>query len=438
MAKGKALDEWHEENEKWARSLHVEGIHVRLFQKRKSGKFYREVRQPGFQKHRKCIDTYDRDEAERTGRALLARLLLAEQEATPPDTPEALTLGALLDWYFQKSATFLDNAEDSQRKARTSGKMLLAHFTASCEVSDLCADDVAAYTRWRKAGRFVYDIDARTGEERRTRPVRANAVEADLRVLYAALRWATTFRVSKGRRLLDRHPLQGVPRTREDEPKRPIATWERFQKTRTATQQLADSAEVEGLTATKDVTRAAAKANRDKWVRVELFLVLLEATGRRSGSIRQLRWEDIDLNRAEITWRAENDKKRRKWIVPIPPSLVEELRGFQQKLGSTRGYVFPAQHNTREPARRDVLPRQLLAAERHAGLAKLDGGVCHPYRRKWATERKDRSMKDVAAAGGWRDFDTLATCYQQEDRDTMLAVMSETKKLSDAMIVGKK
>ncbi len=80
----------------------------------------------------------------------------------------------------------------------------------------------------------------------------------------------------------------------------------------------------------------------------------------------------------------------------------------------------------------------LQAEFKRAGLPKLDGGVCHPYRRKWATERKDRSIKDVAAAGGWKDLETLATCYQQEDRDTMLAVMSETKKLSDAVIVGRK
>jgi len=37
------------------------------------------------------------------------------------------------------------------------------------------------------------------------------------------------------------------------------------------------------------------------------------------------------------------------------------------------------------------------------------------------------SLKDVAAAGGWKDTETLLTCYQQPDADTLLAVMSEPK-----------
>ncbi len=49
---------------------------------------------------------------------------------------------------------------------------------------------------------------------------------------------------------------------------------------------------------------------------------------------------------------------------------------------------------------------------------QLAGGLWHPYRRKWATERKHLSLKDVAAAGGWRDVETLLTCYQQPDQDS--------------------
>ncbi len=55
----------------------------------------------------------------------------------------------------------------------------------------------------------------------------------------------------------------------------------------------------------------------------------------------------------------------------------------------------------------------------------------HPYRRKWATERKHLSLKDVAAAGGWKDVETLLTCYQQPDPQTLLAVMSEPRKLHE-------
>jgi len=243
-------------------------------------------------------------------------------------------------------------------------------------------------------------------------------------------------RVGKGKRLLDFHPLQGIPRPREPNPKRPVATWERYQATRLAAQRLAAEAEAARATARTEEGCRARDADCDKWIRVELFLVLLEATGRRAGSIRQLRWEDMNLATGEISWRAAADKKRHDWVTPIPPSLVQELRAFQRQLGAVGGWVFPSEKVPGAPVRGDVLPRQLLAAEQAAGLPKLDGGLCHPYRRKWATERKHLSIKDVAAAGGWKDTETLLTCYQHADRETMLAVMSEPRKVTEVGVAG--
>ncbi len=83
---------------------------------------------------------------------------------------------------------------------------------------------------------------------------------------------------------------------------------------------------------------------------------------------------------------------------------------------------------------RHLFDKWLLVAEQKAGLPKLIGGRWHPYRRKWATERKDLSLKDVAAAGGWKDTETLLRCYQYPDADTLLAVMEEPKKLRDGAI----
>ena len=75
-----------------------------------------------------------------------------------------------------------------------------------------------------------------------------------------------------------------------------------------------------------------------------------------------------------------------------------------------------------------VFDKWLTVAEKRAKLPKLHGGLWHPYRRKWATERKHHAITDVAAAGGWKDVETLLTCYQQPDAETMLAVMSDRKK----------
>ena len=47
----------------------------------------------------------------------------------------------------------------------------------------------------------------------------------------------------------------------------------------------------------------------------------------------------------------------------------------------------------------------------------------HAIRRKWATERKGYPVNDVAAAGGWRDVETLLTSYQQVDAETVKEIV---------------
>jgi integrase len=242
------------------------------------------------------------------------------------------------------------------------------------------------------------------------------------------LRWATTVRVQRGaRRLLEANPLEGMKLEREKNPRRPVATWERFEQTRAAIAELR-AAESEA-------------ADRVRWVQLDLALVVVEATGRRIGAVRQLRWEDVDLARGRIRWRAATDKKRREWGTPIPPALVDEIKRARATIAelaglqALQGFVFYAAADPARPVRRDVLNRWLERAEAHAELAPLDGGLWHPYRRKWATERKHHPLKDVAAAGGWKDVGTLLTCYTAADDETVLAVMSEARKVRDAQAV---
>ena len=65
----------------------------------------------------------------------------------------------------------------------------------------------------------------------------------------------------------------------------------------------------------------------------------------------------------------------------------------------------------------------LVKAETLAGLPKLKGGIFHPYRRLWATERKNLPLVDVAAAGGWKDTQALRLSYQHADAETVLRVV---------------
>ena len=127
----------------------------------------------------------------------------------------------------------------------------------------------------------------------------------------------------------------------------------------------------------------------------------------------------LAITREKInTWRAEADKKGREAVIPVPATLLDAVRDFRRRLSVLGGWLFAAELKPEQPMDRHLFDKWLSVAER----AKLTGGFWHPYRRKWATERKHLSLKDVAAAGGWKDVETLTTCYQQPDTDTLLAV----------------
>jgi integrase len=177
-----------------------------------------------------------------------------------------------------------------------------------------------------------------------------------------------------------------------------------------------------------ELREAGNERDRQWWLKMELALVLAEATGRRLGSIRALRWEHIDFEHATIHWQAEADKKGVAWDIPIPVALVDELRTFREAFGVSVGLLFPSESDPGTPMDRHLFDKWLAFAERHAQLPKLKGALWHSYRRKWASERKHLSLVDVAAAGGWKDTATLLECYMQPDPSTLLRVMSEPQK----------
>ena len=400
-------DTWKQVNGRWMRSLGSRGARIRLFESA-TGMYYRDV-WIGGRKSRKCLGTRDRTEADRIGKELLSALLRQEDVVSSG----TVTLRYLWERYNKESPAFLDNGQRTRKEEERHVDMLLAFFGDGCDVRHLTEFDVAAFTAARMKGGITLADGSGSGQ------VRARSPEMELRILRTMLRWATTARVKGGQRLLAISPLAGVRGVREVNPKRPIATWERFVATRTAMQELAEAN-------VKDPARY------QRWVRMELALVLAEATGRRLGSIRQLEWSDFDFEATTIRWRAESDKKRKEWVIPMPPALIEEVRRFRVKLGGAfGGLVFPSASDSAKPLGREVFQQALIAAETRAQLPKLDGGAWHALRRKWASERKHLPLVDVAAAGGWKDTQSLLTCYQHADQETMLAVMSEPRKRSE-------
>jgi hypothetical protein len=98
-------------------------------------------------------------------------------------------------------------------------------------------------------------------------------------------------------------------------------------------------------------------------------------------------------------------------------------------------WVFPQVTKDR-PWHRSIFDQLLREAERKAGIAKLQSGLWHPYRRKWATERRHLPAVDVMRAGGWTDRITMETCYRQATEAGVLAAMSSPVKLRDQGVIA--
>ncbi len=420
--------EWHRlRNGTWARPFGMRGCRVRLFQKRSAGVFYRAVYIPGKQGcSRKALDTFDKSEAERLAKQLLAALLQADSadvplsRASPPQpavgvaelsAQEPISLRVLWERYSRECGEFLDNAQETRADAQRSAKLLMAVLGEGRDVRTLSARDISQYAERRKHGAIRYQISGRgTPILKTTLPVRQTAVHRDLTTLRTMLRWARTVVASDGqRRWLEMDPLEGLRFEKERSPKRPLASHERYETTLKGLRELAANEPDE--------------RGRLRWIRLELALFLARTTGRRRGAIVGLRWEDIDFGQRRITWRAEHDKKRVEWVTPMSAAAMHQLRRLQRKLVSVTGYLFPSKRHPSGHIPGDLLGGSLRDAERQAELPKLAGGLWHPYRRGWASERMHFPLKAVADAGGWKDVTTLVRCYQQTDERTLLAVM---------------
>jgi integrase len=366
---------------------------------------------PGAGEDKRPLGTVDRDEAQRLGRLLLAELLKGEVLAAPL---KPLTLGHLWRRYSSECAEYLDNKERTRKDAEARARVLRGYFGDDFRVPDFSRDRQRAYEVARLAGGILTIKGDETCETGRTR---ARSAEADVALLHMMLQWATTVRLPSGQFLLERNPLLGVKRIHEKNKKQPVATWERYEATIAAMQQLRAESDSDDA--------------HMRWVRMEFALILAERTGKRLGSIRQLRWEDFGFERQIVYWSAEADKKGYRWEVPMPADFFQTDRAFQREIGAVGGYVFAAPNSQEGVMDRHLFDRWLSYAEKKAKLPKLDGSLWHAYRRKWAIERKGLPLKDVAAAGGWKDVNTLLEVYQQSDEGSVLAVTSVKLKLRE-------
>lgn len=246
------------------------------------------------------------------------------------------------------------------------------------------------------------------------RAVRARTVQADCIWLGSVFRWARGWRTERGDFLLESDPLRGCRAPRERNPRRPVATAERYRAVRSVSD---------------DVLMEVRWHGRREPRRSYLseVLDLAHHTGRRLSAICGLRYSDLRLDTGpfgSIRWPAETDKLRRELVVPVSPEARSALdRVLEARPGSGARRIFPSPTDRSRPISRHLADAWLRRAEARAGLEPLEGSLWHAYRRGWATRRKHLPDVDVAAAGGWKDATTLKAVYQQPDADGMLVAV---------------
>jgi integrase len=384
----------------WRKSLGDRGLRVYLFERTPGGSIYREVWIDGKRAAaKKSLGHSDKERAEAQTYALLAKLK-ARRDAV---REQKLTLSTLFDMY-TGSPAFESKKSRTQHEDRRKLKRAIAFLGEDRDVLSLTADDVERYRRVRMSGEY-----GPTGK-----PVRARAVEADLSVLRAALNWAVGQRRGGGP-LLDRNPLQGVSLPREKNPRRPVATDERYFDT---------------LGTASHVLMKVSWFDKPRTLRSHLseLLQLANETGRRISAIRQLRRSDVLLDRGaygSLRFRADSDKMGYESIVPISLEARGVLEVALARCPSPfeEAWLFPAPGNVGEPVSRYLCDKWLREAEKEAKLDPLVGGLWHPYRRKFASDMVDVPDRIVAKLGGWKTPRTL-DLYSQPSEEVLASALS--------------
>ena len=395
-------------NAHWSKMIDADGISIRLYERRGGTAVYMSFKWDE-KKVQRSTKRSDRREAGEYARRFVHGLV--EDRFLGRAGP--VTLGQVFRVYFTERAPTLSDKWRAHAKVRRN--LFEGAWGVTTNVEDLCQTHVDGYVAARRKGWLAPD------HTKKRKAVRDGTLDGDFRWLSSVFNWAMKHRI-EGKKLLTANPLHDVEWPKEKNPLRPVASHSRF----VDTMEIIDQVDPSG--------------------RMRCMLALARYTGRRESAICHLRASDIlwtpvamrtalasqgmDESRAEhwengaIRWRAESDKQGYDTLAPLSERARMELDAYMVKsprLGDA--WLFPSPRKDAGPSRSDVASKWLLRAEKLAGLPKLRGGIWHPYRRLWASERKNLPDADVAAAGGWRDTRALRLSYQHADPVTMKAVV---------------
>jgi integrase len=318
---------------------------------------------------------------------------------SPKSVP--LTLGKLFDIYEREVTPA--KSPGSQAHDRRCSEMYLRFFGADRQPSTLSLRDWQRFICERRAGRVApakSRFKGQIGEE---------IIRSDLAFLSAVLNFGTMAGDGKGGALLERNPVKGLPYPRNISPTRPALSEEQYLAVRRESAKLSPSA--------------------------ELFVVLAHETGHRAGSIRQLRWSDINLAGRRIHWRGGTDKMGFDHWTPATDEAIAMLtRERNARLAIGDAYLFPSRKDASKPMDSNAAG---FVWDRLAKLAELPTGQrlgWHALRRKFASELRNTNLRDLCDLGGWKKPETVLTCYVRPNEDAQRTALSGRMKLDKVAV----
>jgi integrase len=405
----------------WTLVVKAHGIEVRLFER--AGTIYRAMKlgrvvsatgKARTAQDVKSLGHGDRELAEQQAKDLCAELKMTQLRGADV---ERLVLGQLFAAYKRHRAAGL--TPQRRRFADSRVAMYREAWGRELPLADLCQTHVDAYVDKRRRGELMPPGIAQ--QERGSYAVRDGTIDSDFRWLASVFNWARRHKVD-GRRLLSDNPLDDVQWPKEKNKRRPVASHSRF----TRTIEHADAVDGEG--------------------RLRCIVSLARHTGRRESAICSLRMDALLLTRDRIAirlaelgrdegladhmphgaihWPGDTDKEGVERVTPLSAAARAALDTYlRRRTAVGAAPLFPAPKDAEQPVTRSTAIRWLLNAERRAGLPKMAGGIYHPYRRLWASERAGLPDVAVAEAGGWNDPAVMRASYQRADSAALLAAV---------------
>ncbi|MCH7856763.1 MAG: tyrosine-type recombinase/integrase [Gemmatimonadetes bacterium] len=335
-----------------------------------------------------------------------------------------VTLTRVFDLYERhKTPT---KSEKAQEEDRRRFELWMSHLGPRHDPHAITMHQWAEFARLRLAG----EVNAK-GEpvpKGDWKPLRPRTVEKEQRFLHAVYRWAWMWKPQPGfPSLMRENPLRSrdlFPFEKEENPYRPTATEDRYLRTRT---------HAESVVAHVWWTGERTKQKSD----LLEILDIVHGTGRRIRAILALRFADLRLERTTeaphgaIMWPGDTDKQGKAWASEmtreVRAAIDRVMTRRPDRAGTLPLFPSPTDPDMLRSVSYERASCWLRRAEMLAGLEKLKHGLWHPYRRKWATERKHHPDKDVAEVGGWKSTETLRRCYQQSDPETRRQVLEDRR-----------